>query len=182
MKKFEIPYNFCKQGLEDMLKYENYDDIQIMWGVDWIDSVYLPAFCEDSQTTRLELKIHPLEWFEYVDHISYIQDKGLSPDVLLQGDKKIDIDTIGKYIDLGIDKFIVKEDANAKLIKDNFPNAMTTASITKMLTVEELKDKDLSMYDRIVLDFRLNDLDVVKSLPKNHKYVFHIKIFHHFLK
>ena len=161
MKKFEIPYNFCKLDLQTVLAS----------GIkDYIELVYVPAFWEHTQTTRLELERHPLDTDEYIDHIKFIQEHELKVSILLQGEDLSD-DIIDFYINLGIDSFIVRSDVLAKRIKDRFPNCEVIASITKILSVNDLMQKDLSMYDKIVLDFRLNDLNIIKCLPRNHKYI-----------
>lgn len=160
MKKFEIPYNFCKESLlGEAYRYK-----------DKIDCVYLPAYYEHSVSTRTECGNYPLDIDTYWEHVDFIKELGLEPSVLFQSGIVSD-EIIQMYLNRGIRYFIVRDDNLAIRIKQLNPNTRITASIIKQLTVEDLNTKDLSMYDNIVLDFHLNRLETVKSLPKNHKYI-----------
>ena len=159
-RKFEIPYNFSKETILKLLPYKNI-----------IETVYVPAFKEHCHSTRFEFGLDPSSLEEYLDHLEFLQNQGLPVSILLQEDKLLDRSIIEFYLDRHIDSFIVRNDNTAKLIKNINPNIETIASITKLLTVEEINILDLSMYDKIVLDFRLNDLEIVSKLPIKYKYI-----------
>lgn len=159
-KKFEIPYNFCKEAIVGIAyKYK-----------DKIDTIYIPAFYRHTRVTRIEIDNYPKTEDEYIDHINFLQGLGFDVSILFQGGV-VDKSIVDFYLGNNIKSFIVYDDALAIMIKELCPEAKITASITKQLSPMDIKTMDLSMYDRIVLDFRLNDIDIIKDLPKKYKYV-----------
>lgn len=163
-KKFEIPYNFSKHCLKKIVDNHFTED-------DWIEFVYIPAYYKHCHTTRLEYGRFPSNIDDYIGHIRFIQSLRLDIAVLLQSEEELEDSVISFYLNLGVRNFIVKNDNTARRIKQLNPNAKTIASITKLLTLNDILAKDLSMYDKIVLDFRMNDIDIVRKLPKSLHYI-----------
>ena len=159
-KKFEIPYNFSKETISKLLPYKNI-----------IETVYIPAYKEHCHSTRFEYGLDPNNLEEYLDHLEFLQNQGLPVSILLQEDRLLDKSIVKFYLDRHINSFIVRNDDTARLIKSIDSSIEIIASITKLLTVEEINTLDLSMYDKIVLDFRLNDLESVSKLPTKYKYI-----------
>ena len=167
MRKFEIPYNYSVDYLLKIVDMvPNINEVT--------EFVYLPGFREHTYETRQNA--YPVEvpktLEQYECHINFIKSLGLPIGIVLQEQKPIDIDILRYYTDkLNISQFIVYDDENARRIKQLNPNAECTLSVTRCLSVYDIKHNDYSLYNRIVLDFRLNDLNLVKSLPDKYKYV-----------
>lgn len=167
MRKFEVPYNY---SVDYLLKLQH----MVPNLKDVTEFVYLPGFKEHTYETRQSsyLVEQPQTLEQYEAHINFIKSLGLPIGIVFQERKPIDVEILRYYTDkLDINEFIVYDDENAKRIKDLKPGAKCILSVTRCLSVNDIKTNDYSLYDRIVLDFRLNDLELIKSLPDKYKYV-----------
>ena len=158
--KFEIPYNFSKETIIKLIPYQ-----------DIIETIYVPAYKGHSRSTRVEFGLDPNTLEEYLEHIKFLQMQGFNISILFQENRLLDRKIIEFYLDKNIKSFIVRDDNTAKLIKTINSNIEVIASITKLLTVKDINTLDLSIYDKIVLDFRLNDINIISKLPKKYKYI-----------
>lgn len=171
LKKYEIPFNFDIEYLNFLEKYIDKD---------WVEFIFLPAFKEDSSNARSHLEGVSKSWGtykvpdtreEYEFYIKSIQKSGFKPGVLFQEENPIKDEILNYYLSLGIDTFVVNSDKLAKRIKSIDKNYKVIASITKTLSAKDLWEKDLSMYDKIVLHFPFNRaLNKIKELPPFYKY------------
>ncbi|WP_373897907.1 hypothetical protein ACER0A_010265 [Haloimpatiens sp. FM7315] len=172
MKKYEIPYNFDLELL-------NFLDEKI--DKNWIEFLFLSPFKEDSRNARSHVENVKREWGtyrvpetrkEYEKNIYEIQKRGYRPAVLFQEEKPISKEKLKYYFKLGIKDFVVNCDELAMNIKDRNSNYNVVASITKIISAEDLWKNDYSMYDKIVLYFPFNRaIDRIKELPSKYKYV-----------
>ena len=172
MRKYEIPFNFDLELL-------NFLDEKI--DKDWIEFLFLSPFKEDSTNARSHLENVKMEWGtykvpetreEYTKNIYEIEKRGYRPAVLFQEERAISKQKLEYYFKLGIQDFVVNNDNLAIYIKSKNPNYNVIASITKVLSADDLWQNDYSMYDKIVLYFPFNRaIDRLKELPSRYKYV-----------
>lgn len=176
MKSFEIPYNFDKNLIDELMKI----DINGKH----FHSIYLPPYWDDYYSVRqyydtigqgilkLQRAISTKE--EYESHIEYI--KQYYPDKLMlllqQNNYCIDDNLLKYYINLGFTKFCVGSIEQAIKIKKLLPNAEIIASITMKVSPQDLEDNKYEIFDAIVLWFPYNrKISVIKTLPKKYKYI-----------
>ena len=111
-----------------------------------------------------------LTYDEYVLRLKCLQQLGLPLCVLMQ--RNAPLDALERYYDLGIRMFTISDDSLAIASKSRHPDISVTLSITSALTESDIKSRDLSMYDHIVLFFWFSrHLDTVKTLPKKYRYI-----------
>jgi hypothetical protein len=132
----------------------------------------MPAWREDCLNTRqyaFNDPWSPKTWEEYLYHLYGLQKLGVDVCILLQNLTSMQV--VDKYYSLGVRYFILGNDDFAREIKNKYPDAILSASITKVLMLEDLKNNDYSMYDEIVLWFWFNrHYYSLKDLPKQYKY------------
>jgi hypothetical protein len=172
MKKFEVPFNFDIELL-------NFLDNNI--DKNWIEFLFLSPFKEDSGNARSHIEnVEVNGWIykvpetreEYAKYIEEIQTRGYRPAILLQDRNPIGKEKLNYYFNLGIKDFIVNNDNLALYIKSKDSNYNVVASITKILSANDIAENDYSMYDKIVLHFPFNRaLCRLKELPKKYKYI-----------
>lgn len=169
--KFELPYNFDKELIYKLLNTEYVDTLRKRTAF-----MYLPCFRADGTNTREEIPMYkllaPTTRNEYAEHIHLIQDElGIPAAVLIQRERQITEEQLKYYTDLGVRNFIVSSVGVAYKLKHICSDVVTVCSITRKLTYTDILNKDLSMFDVIVLDFPFErGLDRVKSLPKQYTY------------
>lgn len=170
---FKFPYDFDVTTLNTLTTLLN-DCNENNSNRVGISSVYLPAFKEHCNSARDDEinKNLPSTWDEYAEHIKLILASGYTPDILIQEPQKIlDAHTIQLYLNLGVNTFTVAEDDNAKLIKQLCPNAYIIASITKVLSPDEINNLDNTLYDEVCLYFWYNrNIKTIHNLPTHFKY------------
>lgn len=136
-----------------------------------VSSVYYPVFNGDGESARSWTDPSCGDWSHYVRLLKECQNAGYEPEILMQQLDKISDDTFKKYLDLGIKKFTISQDFNAVRLKELAPDCFISASITKALSPDEIRDNDLSMYDEVCLYFFYNfNFDAIKALPKKIEY------------
>lgn len=160
-QKFEVPYNFDLNLVEKLLPYK-----------DHIDFLYMGSYYEDGTNSRKELVLSnrvPFTWDEYILHVSEIQ-KYFNIGVLIQNNCTLDL--IDKYYNIGIRIFILNDSDLVTAAKEKYNDIRCILSITSVLTLEDIKDNDYSMYDEIVLFFNFcRQVQLLKELPTRYKYV-----------
>lgn len=173
MKKFEVPYNF-DVNLMQSIKDAGY--------ADYVELIYSAPFFEDHDGAK-KFYVHKdsttteswreLTREEYETRVRAITEHGFKLGILLQHPtQKVTEEIVSYYIGLGAKSFMVSNDQTALTIRKVDPTVEIIASITKKLSVYELLERDLSMYDKIVLYFPYNRaLDTIAMLPKKYKYV-----------
>lgn len=169
--KYEVPFNFDLRLL---------DFLQESIDKDWIEFIFLPPFKGDSSNARSHTEGVEKAWGTYKEpdtreeydfYIKEIQKRGFNPGVLLQKEEGLPMDVLKHYIDLDINTFVVNSDKLASTLKKIDSKYKVIASITKTLSAKDLWEKDLSMYDKIVLHFPFNRaLSRLKELPPYYKY------------
>lgn len=159
--KFEVPYNFDINLIEKLLPYKEH-----------IDFVYMSSFYEDGNNSRQEVLLRnnvPLTWNEYVEHVNEIQ-KYFNIGVLIQNDCTMEL--IEKYYSIGIKIFILNDSDLVLKVKEKYDDIKCILSITSVLSLEDIKNNDYSMYDEIVLFFNFcRQVQLLKELPTKYKYV-----------
>lgn len=163
--ELEIPYNFDGRYLENLIRfYPNY--------ANFVSFIYVAPFILHSYNTRAHMKLEntPLTLSEYEEHLDLIRSYNLPIGITFQGNDILSEDILRYYIDKQhIKYFMTVNDENAKLIKQINSECITIASICKAMTKKQLLTSDLSMYDRVVVDFRLNKIEQLKELSKKFK-------------
>ena len=163
--RLKVPYNFDLELIDRVKELKDkHPDIEYFF--------YLPCDPKDCYTTKRKPGLIVPSDDEYLKHISYLNKKDFDFEVLFQQPGLILSDEVlKKYIDLDAKRFTFYEDQNAIRIKELVPSAYTAASITKVFRPEEIKNRNLSMYDEICLFFWYNrNLDVIEQLPKKFEY------------
>ena len=160
-QKFEIPYNFDFKLIDELTPYK-----------DFVDFIYMPSYYADGGNSRKDLILKqsvPDTWDEYLEHLSYIQahfDVG----ILIQ--ENCTIELIDKYYDLGVRIFVLNDSDLTIAAKQQYPDIRCILSITSILSANDIKNNDYSMYDEIVLFFNFcRQIQLLKELPANYKYV-----------
>lgn len=165
MKKYEVPFNFAYDFESKLLRKQEL--------FPYISCIYLPAYKEDAATTRYGIwqqEEYPKSYDEYLFRLKALMQLGIPICVLMQ--RGATLETRERYYDLGIRIFTMNDDALAVAMKERHKDVELTLSVTRALTEQELKTKDLSMYDRIVLFYWFSrHLDAVKALPKKYRYI-----------
>ena len=160
-QKFEIPYNFDHDLVEQLLPYK-----------DHIDFIYMPSYYEDGANSRKNLILDgstPSTWEEYVSHVNNIKEN-FNIGVLMQSNCTLDL--IDKYYNLGIKIFVINDNELAITAKEKYSDIRCILSITSILSLEDIKTNDYSMYDEIVLFFNFcRQVQLLKELPTEYKYV-----------
>ena len=163
MRKFEVPYNFDLELINELKKSDFRENISC---------VYLPCFYLDGGNSRKNLifeEKYPKNWEEYKKHLLKIKEVSY-PMILFQ--EGTSFNTIKKYYSLGVRKFCLTDDRLAKEIKSNYADVEVILSITRCIKDSELQNSDLSMYDKIVLPFRYcRAIQLFEALPKDKKYI-----------
>lgn len=160
-QKFEVPYNFDLELIKQLLPYK-----------DHVDFIYMPSYYEDGANTRKNLILDgsvPSTWEEYVSHVNHIKEN-FNIGVLIQSD--CDIELIDKYYNLGIKIFVINNNELVLQAKEKYNDIRFILSITSVLSLEDIKTNDYSMYDEIVLFFNFcRQVQLLKELPTKYKYV-----------
>ena len=167
MRKFEIPFNHTDSMLEFLEKYK-----EVL--LPYISHLLVAPFIDDHHSTRhKEASTKPTDRNKYEEQIIKLQKLGYTPAILINGIERVPQSFFDYYIDkLHCNTFIVHSDETAKYIKDNYKNITTIASITKKLSLRDIQEKDLSMYDYIVLFYTFNACyNNIKKLPSKYKYI-----------
>ena len=136
-------------------------------------SLYFPCWVEDGESARMWEPAYPQTWNEYLDRLKILDELGYPKEVLLQQGEPIDKKIIEKYVDLGIRRFTVRNDENARVIKEILGDeAHVMASVTKCLSPDEINNiESLKWYDEICLYFFYNrSIDSIKSLTDKYEY------------
>ena len=100
----------------------------------------MPLRKDDCDNTRFDITFrsdYPKTYEEYVERIKSLLALGIPVCILAQ--KKTTITMIRKYRALGIHQFILNDDKLAARIKQEYPEVRLTLSITRALTLSELK-------------------------------------------
>lgn len=164
MIKFEVPYNFEPNFFEKFLERKDL--------FEYIECFYVAAWKDDCDNTRQGATFreeYPKTYEEYVEHIRKLQSLGIEICVLAQ--KGATMEMVEKYIGLGIKSFTINDDELATKIKKKYPDVKLTLSITRALSVSDINEHDLSMYDLIVLFHWFGrHLDAIQGLPTKYKY------------
>lgn len=129
MRKFEVPYNFDLELINELKKSDFRENISC---------VYLPCFYLDGGNSRKNLifeEKYPKNWEEYKKHLLKIKEVS-QPAVLFQ--EKTTFDNIKKYYNLGVRLFYLTDDNLAKEMKASYKDVVTILSITRCLTDNEL--------------------------------------------
>lgn len=162
VKKFEVPYNF------DFKLIDFYSLHSSM-----ISFVYLPPFKSDAINTRTiienpakgSLGYMPDTREEYIEHLKYLQQKGLNFCILWQDNKSIEPEILRFYQNFGVNGFVVGNEQNASIIKKHDKTLLLVASITMKLDLNDLLTRDFSIYDSVVLFFPFTrGLNAIKKL------------------
>ena len=171
-KQYEVPYNFSYDFVPKLSRRREL--------FPYIRCIYLPAWREDATSPRKDIEKreeYPKSYDEYVLRLKCLQQLGLPLCVLMQ--RNATLDALERYYDLGIRMFTISDDSLAIASKSRHPDISVTLSITSALTKSDIKSRDLSMYDHIVLFFWFSrHLDTVKTLPKKYRYIL-IQILQH---
>lgn len=161
-QKFEVPYNFDMSLVDKLIPYKEKADF-----------IYLPSYFEDGENSRKDLILKgevASSWEEYISHINKIKENGFDIGVLIQKDSNIDL--IDKYYNLGIKIFILNNNDLVLQTKEKFTDIRCILSITAVLSLEDIKNNDYSMYDEIVLFFNFcRQIQLLKELPSKYNYV-----------
>lgn len=164
-KQYEVPYNFSYDFVPKLSRKREL--------FSYIRCIYLPAYREDATSTRQDIETreeYPKSYDEYVLRLKCLQKLGLPICVLMQRNASLDV--LEKYYDLGIRIFTITDDALAIAAKSRHPDISVTLSITSALTENNIKTRDLSMYDHIVLFYWFSrHLDALKDLPEKYRYI-----------
>lgn len=162
VKKFEVPYNFDSSLVDFYTRYRSI-----------ISFIYLPPFKADAINARTLIEnpnkgaigYMPDTRDEYIEHLIYIQQKGLECYILWQDNKSIEPENIRFYQNFGVNGFVVGNEQNASIIKTVDKNLRLIASITMKLTFNDLLYRDFSYFDGIVLFFPFTrSLNAIKKL------------------
>lgn len=160
-QKFEIPYNFDFKLIDELTPYK-----------DFVDFIYMPSYYADGGNSRKDLILKqsvPSTWEEYLEHLSYIQAH-FNVGILIQ--ENCTIELIDKYYDLGVRIFVLNDNDLTIAAKQQYPDIRCILSITSVLSANDIKNNDYSMYDEIVLFFNFcRQIQLLKELPKEYKYV-----------
>ena len=163
-RKFEIPFNHDYQFLQYLIRHQKILN-------KYIAHIFIAPFQEDFISTRHKQAIKPIDRQQYEEQIQQLQNAGYKIAILFNmptvpSDKLIDY-----YINkIGASSFIINKDEVAQKIKDR--GITTIASITKRLQLKDILEKDLSMYDYIVLDYMFNvNYNWLEKLPDKYKYI-----------
>lgn len=159
--KFEIPYNFDKELVKQLIPYREF-----------VDFVYMPAYYKDGGNSRYQLVLDnavPNDWNEYLEHLRFVQSE-FEVGILLQRD--CTEETIAKYYNLGVKIFTINNHELATKLRQTYNDLTIILSITAIPTLEYIKSNDLSMYDEIVLFFNFaRQQHLLAELPDEYKYV-----------
>ena len=163
MKQYEVPYNFA---------YDFYTKLRRRADpFPYVKCIYLPSF--EGKNTRYDATLqdgYPKTKKEYELRLKALQQLGLPLCILMQ--KEATMGRVEEYYSMGIRMVILNDDSLASEIHRKHPKVTMILSITRAITVEEIQNTDLSMYDEIVLFFWFNrHLTEVKNLPKKYRYV-----------
>lgn len=181
MYKYELPYNFETNYLEELQKIPNYRD--------HIEFVYLPSWNGDGFNTRQH--IYERQWYpktedEYAQRIRAFQDAKIPICIIIQQMYDFEnkralptdrgVSLIEKYYNTyGITNFIINDDAVASTIKAKYGNKIRIIlSITRMLKYTEIQQEPefLDYYDELELFFWFNrHLSIIAQLPDRYKYI-----------
>ena len=175
--KFEIPFNLDPRFID----WVNSDGKSYK---EKIEFIYMPCFHDDCRNSReltpAYLKYNPFTRTEYNNLVQKLHSTDCDIAVLMQDNSvynRLNKDLIKYYIDLGFKYFIVGDDNISDLIKSIDNSVYTVASLTKVMTFNDVMEKDLSMYDIIVLHHWANRaVDSLKYLPQKYKYVLMVDI------
>lgn len=175
--KFEIPFNLDPKFLDWV---NNEGSIY----KDRIEFIYMPSFHEDCKNSREKspafLKYNPTNRKDYEKLVQKLLDTNCDAAVLLQKDEtyhRLNKDLIQYYIDLGFTHFVIGNDYVAEWVKELNPKVETVASLTKVMTYDDVLHKDLDMYDKIVLHhWASRALDALPTLPKKYRYTMMVDI------
>lgn len=175
MKAFEIPYNFDKQLIKYLIKFDPVGELY--------HSIYIPPYHEDYHAAK-KFYIHPdgkdmrnqqiISREEYESHVNLIRQYYPTKLMLLlqQNDICIDVNLLKYYINLGFTKFCVGNVKQAQMIRNVLPNSEIIGSITMKIMPQELYEDKYKIFDGFVLYFPYNrKLSVIKTLPQNYKYI-----------
>lgn len=161
-QKFEIPYNFDFKLIDELTPYK-----------DFVDFIYMPSFYADGGNSRKDLVLKenvPMNWDEYISHIEYIQNNNFNIGLLIQ--ENCTIELIDKYYNLGIKIFVLNDNELTTEAKQKYDDIKCVLSITSVLSLDDIKNNDYSMYDEIVLFFNFcRQIQLLKELPKEYNYV-----------
>jgi hypothetical protein len=163
----KIPYGKMETELCDWL------DSQDLFPKSDIHAFFLGPWKDDMDSARIWEYDRIKTWEDYKYSCRRATDYRLPLEILFQtvNGVRVSDDIIKKYMDLGIHRYVVTNDATAYRIHELDPEAFVTASMTKLLKPEQIMNDDLSMYDEICLFFwYAQALDVVKTLPKKYEY------------
>ena len=165
MKQYEVPYNFAYDFVPKLARKSEL--------FKFIRCVYLPAWKEDSTSTRQDIQSreeYPKSYDEYQIRLKGLQQLGLPVCILMQ--KNASLESLEKYYDLGVRIFTINDDRLASDAKSRHPDISLTLSVTRALTEAGIRNGDFSMYDNIVLFFWFTrHLDVLKTLPEKYHYI-----------
>lgn len=161
---FEIPFNHDPNFLNFLIKNK-------MILNKYIKHIFIAPFIEDYKSTRHNEALKPNSRDMYEDQINQLKQAGYEISILFNMPGIPSDEMIDYYSNkIGATSFIIHNDDVAKKIKSL--GLVTIASITKRMQLEDLKTKDLSMYDYIVLDYTFNaSYNRIEQLPKKYKYV-----------
>lgn len=172
MRKFEIPFNHS----EELITYLDQYKEKLL---PYISHLLVAPFKDDLRSTRHQEAGKPLNRKVYEDQIKRLQKLGYEVAILFNSKDNVSVDICNYYINkLNCKTFIIYNDIVALYLKQNYKDITTIASITKKLSLNDIKNKNLSMYDYIVLFYTFNtSLNNIKDLPKENKYILLVNTF-----
>lgn len=160
-QKFEVPYNFDISLVDRLVPYKEF-----------VDFVYMASYYEDGENSRKDIVLRgeaPSTWEEYIMHVNKIKEN-FDIGVLIQSGSTIEL--IDKYHDLGIKIFVLNDSELVIKAKEKYNDIRCILSITAVLSLDDIKNNDYSMYDEIVLFFNFcRQIQLLEELPKKYNYV-----------
>ena len=161
--QFEVPYNFD----EKLIKYYQKNASHINY-------LYLPAYKDDSPNTRSTIQTKtkghcymPQSREEYEGHLRKIVAAGLRFVILWQvRGLQLTPERIKYYSSLGTSGFIIADDENATMVKQFNQSLLAICSLVQRINNSSaLHQKDLSLYDSIILYYPFNrSLDALRKI------------------
>lgn len=168
-RQFEVPFNHT----EELLQFLEKNNKKLLR---YVKHILVAPYYLDYVSTRHKEAKKPLSRQDYERQVQRLQNAGYTISLLFNMPETVETTIIEYYIKLDISTFIVNNDELAKTLKQL--GLITIASITKRLQLNDIKNRDLSMYDYIVLDYTFNaSLNRIKQLPPTHKYILMVNTF-----
>ena len=161
---FEIPYNGDPELIKEIASNDKYKDATKF--------IYLPCAEIHGETTTISYRATKGQTIasNALDAIRLIQDAGFEPCVLMQ--RGGSIKAIDFYYFFGVKCFTLGNDVLAREVREKYKDEVyLTASITKMLSHEDLMKAPTDIYDIWILPYIYSrSISKLKELPLSNKY------------